>query len=345
MGWFLTRKKSRATSSKSGWSTEKWDRQRTLQGLGWLASAAVLIGLVVGWKYGQRELINYAGQRGQLISADKVELVDCPPWLHGDVQRDLKWLVAGHVTANPMDAAGLQQAAAALAGNPWIESVSRIERNNLGLRVIASFREPAAIVMVPRKREHNDDFIRKTDRFFVVDVKGVRLPSDSMGQRDEPYKLEQLRSIGLPVVVGVSAPLPKAGQLWPGDDVQAGISLARLLRDEPYANQIVAYDVAGRDKRSRIWLSLRTKNNGVVWWGLPPGQEKTVEPAAKVKMQWLSQISAMREHRYSIDLGGKVVALYGEVPAVIQPGDEGERLTGAVPLHSDPIRGVRYDHR
>jgi len=347
MGWFLTRKSFRSAAAAKSAKREKWDRQRTLQGVKWLASAVILVALVAGWKYGQRDLVTYASQRGQLVSAETVELVNSPGWLHPDVQRDLKWLVAGHVTADPMDVTGLERAVAALAGNPWVESVSRIERTRIGLRVHAAYREPAAAVMLPRKRDNADDFLRKTDRFYIVDVKGNRLPSDSLGLRDEAYRVEQLKEIGLPVIVGVSQPAPKAGELWAGDDVQAGLSLSKLLRGEPYAGQIMAYDVAGRDRRNRVWLSLRTRSNGTVWWGLPPGQEKAIEPATKVKMQWLTQISAMKEHRFSIDLGGKTVALYLEVPTVIQPGDEGDpRITGAIPLQQrDAIHRARYDNR
>ena len=328
MGWFLTRKKSKS-ESKSRSPREKWDRQRTIAGLKWLASVAVLIGLVAGWKYGRGELIAYAGERGQPVAADQVELVACPDWIHADVQRDLRWLASGHFTADPMDRHGLDLAFRALSENAWIESVHRIERTARFIRVHATYRAPAAVVMVPRSREHPDDYLRKTDRFFAIDAKGIRLPTDSLGHRDQPYTHAQLQQIGLPVIVGVAAAAPKAGQPWPGEDVQAGLKLSRLLWNEPYAKQIVAYDVAGRDTRNRIWLSLRTKANGLVLWGLPPGQEKTIERDAKVKMQWLNQISASREHRFAIDSGGKTVALYTEVPTILSPGEETDpRLTG-----------------
>jgi hypothetical protein len=80
-----------------------------------------------------------------------------------------------------------------------------------------------------------------------------------------------------------------------------------------------------------------------VWWGLAPGQEKTVEPDAKVKMQWLSQISQMKGYRGAIDMGGKVVALYSEAPAIVQQGDESDpRLTNSL---NDTVHPARYDHR
>ena len=346
MGWFLTRKKSRSTAAGRK-KSEPWDRARTMQGLRWLASAAILIGLVLGWKYGQTELVGYAGSRGQPVSAEQVELVDCPVWIHADVQRDLRWLASGYLTSDPMNRQGLDEAYRALASNAWIESIDRLERTHRGLRVHARYRAPAAMVMMPRSRDHADDYLRKTDRFFAIDAKGVRLPTDSLGQRDVPYTLAQLAAIKLPVIVGVATAAPKAGQVWAGEDLQAGLSLARLLAGEPYANQIVAYDVAGRDTRKRIWLSLRTKTNGTVLWGLPPGQERTIEREAKVKMQWLAQISASREHRFQIDSGGRTVALYTEVPTILQPGEEGisHFTTNTAATSRETIRGVSFDQR
>lgn len=346
MGWFLKRKKGRSAAVKRK-TSEPWDRARTLQGLKWLASAAILIGLFFGWKYGQVELIGYAASRGKPVSAEQVELVNCPGWIHADVQRDLRWLASGYLTTDPMNRQGLDEAFKALAANAWLESIDRLERTHNGLRVHAQYRAPAALVMIPRSREHGDDYLRKTDRFFAIDGRGVRLPTDSLGQRDVPYTFAQLKTIPLPVIVGVAAAAPKAGQIWTGDDVQAGLSLAKLLSAEPYTNQIVAYDVAGRDTRKRIWLSLRTKTNGMVWWGLPPGQERTIEREAKVKMQWLAQISASREHRFQIDSGGRTVALFTEVPTILQPGEEGiAHFTNNADFRSsDLIQRTRLNQR
>lgn len=324
MGWFLFRKRSKAPSKAK--AAEKWDRARTLRGVKWLLSAIVLAALVYGWQRGEHHLQAFVSARGQVVTGDQVTLAGCPTWLHGDVQRDLRWLVASQVAADPMDATGLEAARRLLAGNPWVEGVDRISRQGRGITVEARFRRPVALVMIPRPRRDREDYLRPTDEFCLVDSGGVRLASDSLGRSDLPYKAEHIKKLGLPVIVGVAKAPPPAGQRWEGADLRAGLSLAKMLSGEEYAGQIVAYDVAGRDTRQRLWLALRTKS-GLVWWGLPPGQEHSVEYEAAVKKRWLAGVYA--KYGRSIDAGGKVVSLYGPAPIVHQK--EETQLTVAAP--------------
>ena len=47
----------------------------------------------------------------------------------------------------------------------------------------------------------------------------------------------------------------------------------------------------------------------MIRWGLPPGDEQTIEPDASVKKQWLANV--YKTYRGSVDAGGKVVDVYG----------------------------------
>lgn len=337
MGWLLRNKKpTRATSAAPD---AKWDKALTFRRLLLLASAFVLTGLYFGWKYGHRELTLFVSTVGQRFTLDKVELVDAPRWLREEILTDIRRTVAMQVSMDPLDTACLQNAVSTLAGNPWVEHVEKIERTADGLRIAARFRVPVAAVMLPRLREHEDDFLRRTDMFHLIDASGRRLPSDSTGQHDRPYSADQVKSFKLPLIVGLKQGPAAAGATWPGDDLQAGLKLMNLLESEKFAAQIVAYDVAGRDTRGRVHLGLRTRD-GLVQWGLTPGQEKAVEPDAKVKLHLLRGVYA---HHRAIDAGGKLVSVFGATASISQREEQFRVATDVNPgaTKTPPVRNVR----
>ena len=123
--------------------------------------------------------------------------------------------------------------------------------------------------------------------------------------------------MGLVVVTGVSSSPPAVpGKVWPGADVQAGLSLVRLLSGESYMDKIHSFDVGQRDERGRLRLGLHTAD-GTVRWGLPPGQEHAIEPDAQVKLGWLRQLA---QRDAGLSTGGQIIDIYGPaVPGVRQP--------------------------
>ncbi|MEX2212513.1 MAG: hypothetical protein WD768_00200 [Phycisphaeraceae bacterium] len=334
MSWFLgsirSKKKVRASKAKPAKAAGvPWDRQKMTHMLRWLASGLVVAAIVLGWHFGRPALVGYASSHHSvMITGEHVTLVDAPPWMHDDIQRDLRWLVAGQLATDPMNAASLQKAVDTLAANPWIEGVARIERTSLGIAVHARYREPVALVMAPRRRETQADYLQKTDALHLVDARGVRLPSDSLGVRDVPYRPEHAKALDLPVIVGIASPSPKPGQVWASAELQAGLKLAALLRNEPYAHQIAAFDVSGRDKFNRIRLALHTRAGGTVWWGLPPGEKQSSEPDAVIKRRWLSFLNGPRNEKgfNAIDAGGRVVLLLGSGPEILTRDEEATRL-------------------
>ena len=337
MGWLLRRARPNRTRPAS--PDAKWDKELTLRRLLLLLSALVLTGLYFGWKYGHRELTLFVSTVGQTFTLDKVRIVDSPRWLREEILTDIRRTVAMQVSMDPLDTACLQNAVSTLSANPWVESVEKIERTADGLRIAARFRVPVAAAMLPRGREHDDDFLRRTDTFHLIDASGRRLPSDSTGKLDRPYTLDQVKSFKLPLIVGMKQAPAAAGAVWPGDDLQAGLTLMNLLESEKFASQIVAYDVAGRDTRGRVHLGLRTRD-GLVQWGLTPGQEKAVEPDAKVKLHLLRGVYA---HHRAIDAGGKLVSVFGATASISQRDEQFRVATDVNPnsTKAPPIRAVR----
>ncbi len=310
MGWFLKRnKRKRATRSakrKTGGRAIPWDPRRTLYLSIALAALATLTGTVFGWQWSQRALERYVAERKAApVTEQTVELRDAPPWMSAMLRSELQQLVARQMNADPLDGSDLAHAAAALNECAWVRQVHELRREPNGrVAVRAEYREPVAMV-------------RGRDGYRLIDIQGVRLPG--------LYLEHQAPLLDLPLVVGVDAQPAREGDVWPGDDVQAALRLLTLLGDEPYADQIRAYDVSDRDSRGRLRLTLHTGDGGLVRWGLPPGREQAVEPDAATKKNWLASVYRQRGR---IDAGGKVVDLYGAAVFVhqAQAGEPGERI-------------------
>ncbi len=299
MGWFLSSKKKRGkTRSRTSLAEHKpWDPKRTLAGLKALGVFALAVGLVIGWRYSERYLLDYARQRQTAqVTPEMIELVDAPIWMSEPIREQVRRTVSAQINPDPMDGKSLRHTADVLGDDPWVRDVIQVARRSGGrVLVSATYRQPVAMIESPAG-------------YHLVDALGVCLPG--------LYLSDQVEGMGLVVVTGVSsAPPAEPGEVWPGSDVQAGLSLVRLLADEPYMDKIRSFDVSDRDGRGRLRLVLHTAD-GTVRWGLPPGQEHAIEPDAQVKLGWLRQLA---QRDAGISTGGQIIDIYGPTPGMRQP--------------------------
>jgi len=302
MGLFLFGKSKGKTKAKARpkrqWSKAKadagFDPARTYRLVRTLSTAAVLLALGVGVYYGR----NYLEQRiaEQQTATVAVRLIEAPAWLGESRVSEIERAIATIVKTNPLDRASLNEAAAMLADNAWVERVRRITRAYDGqVDAHLTYREPVALVGA-------------RDGFHLVDREARRLPG--------VYPYEQVRTLGLPAITGVQAAPPAEGEPWQGEDVRAGLKLAMLLERSPWADQVRAVDVAnhaGRADRSYPHLSIITPE-GTVRWGRTPGEESIYEPPAEEKLAMLERIAD--SYRGSIDAGGRVVDIYLDTPMI-----------------------------
>ena len=311
MGWFLNgdKKKTAARSRRTkALGRSPWDPVKTLAALQMMGALGLLLGVAVSWNKLESWMTDYA-VINQSVPAElnkRVALINTPNWMNPTLKEQLTHLAAGQVTSDPMDPASLQRLFEAMSASPWVERVERVQRTSSGpIEVTAEFRQPTALVEMP-------------EGYHLIDSKGVRLPV--------VYPRHAISRLNLPVITGVASKPRPEGQPWPGEDLQAGLALVKMLADQPYTRQIQAYDVRERDPRGRIRLVLKTRT-GMVRWGLPPGQEQPVEPDASIKKQWLAKVA--ENYRGLVDAGGKVVDVYGAAVFVHPTGDsEAEQAAG-----------------
>lgn len=254
--------------------------------IGWTITVAALL---VGFDWLRGYVESHPAQ-----AAIRTEWMNLPDWL---LREDTQWIraeieaaIAGVAQQSIFDGTLTATLGEHLARSPWIAGVERITKQGDGtVRIWASFREPFAFVDVK-------------GRAYAVDAAGVRLPLE--------YDVDFVEASGHSIVTGVAQPIPDIGRPWEGDDLKAGLALARFLREAaklgeaPFRSSIRAIDVSnytGRVNRMAGRLRLRTVHPGAfVEWGLPPGEEGGVEATAAQKL--------LNLRRVYVQMGGQLPA-------------------------------------
>lgn len=299
MGWFLfgNTKKSRKRKGAASKGKRK---------LPWLAMArmilalALLGGFAAGWFFGYRFLAEQVGAE-RAVETLTVVLDSPPAWLSDTRRNALTDLLLDGLDPDPLNHDSLQKAAERLANNPWVQSVERLVRKPGGvILVYATYRKPMALVAA-------------RDGYHLVDATGHRLPG--------VYPFEQLRSLGLMAIIGVTAAPPAEGDRWSGRDIDAALKLIELLSAQPFAPQVRAVDVsnhAGRIDDSKPQLRLITER-GMIRWGRAPGEEGVYEPDAARKLRMLSEVARETKSRGLIDANGCIVDVFHDTPMIHPP--------------------------
>lgn len=259
------------------------------------AGIAVFAGLAAGLTLGAPRAQLRIAQR---VAAQPVRVSYAWPegdkgqsWLPQDIRDEILALSQQAIekSPDPFSAEGLRGVAEAARGCGWISSVIRVERDGPDtVRVDAVWHTPAAVV----RREGTD---------YLVAMGGEILPLS--------YKADQspLKAVvGSTLSPELAGGKPSPGQVWPGGDVQAGLSLLRLVAARPWADQVTGVDVT--EYLSRKELVLVTRWNGKIVWGGAPGDAIPGQLSTAVKVARLDALFS----RYSrVDAGKRLVDVTG----------------------------------
>ena len=179
--------------------------------------------------------------------------------------------------------------------NAWIRRIVFVRRSMLPheqvIEIAAQYRHPGAFVKVKNK-------------FYLISRTGVRLPGVY-----SPLQHTQLR--WLFTLTGYSGSAPKSGYPFQSKAIHAGLALARLLRNRPYAGQIRDIDVSGVGKPSQRHpqIILITRWHTMVYWGQPPGVRSFFEVPTDRKLEYLQ---AINQQYHRIDAGHTFVDIRGD---------------------------------
>lgn len=205
--------------------------------------------LIVGVVWGVSRLEAVVAARPEYQTPAKIHLVDVPDGLMTPIKNVVEPAAQG-----PWIAADLcRRIGTALETSAWVERVREVRRLADGSVVIrCAYRTPAALV-------------QSEGAFYMLSADGIRLPG-RYGYHPS-----------LVLIQGAASMPPDEGAKWPGEDIEAGIKLVRLLKEKPFFDQItgvLVHNFGGRRNRQEPHILLATAPSGSqIAWGSAPGRE------------------------------------------------------------------------
>ena len=222
-----------------------------------LAVAAVAAVIVFGMLAMEHHVL---ARRTTGPSEFRLRLASRPEWMPESLARQL----VAELTppdSGPSDADLPEKVYRAAEANPWVRKVTRVRRHasddpNVAIvELLAEFRKPIACIQTP----HGPEFLSADGTLLPtgqVPRWVARFRHADGSQRQVCFANRQAvppgvraRPIHYIKICGVKADPPEYGQKWPGEDLDAGVRMAALVAEQPYANQIAVADVrnyAGR---------------------------------------------------------------------------------------------------
>ena len=133
--------------------------------------------------------------------------------------------------------------------------------------------------------------------YWLVDGEGVKLPEQFNAAQVPGIVVGRDQKMNIRIIDGVRQPPPDTGRRWAGQDLAAGLGVAKLLYGKPFAEEIVTINVAnfaGRVDQREAQIVFWTKYATQVRWGRPldakdffaevPANQKLSEMASIVKL-------------------------------------------------------------
>lgn len=306
MGWFLKSNKTKTKKkTKHGKSVDpKWDPQRTLLGVKFATAAGAIVAVALAWQFGAQRLQGYINDNhAQEVSAQDIRFSEKPTLMAPAEINLLRGQLATAVGSSPLNREGLKKAADLLRERPDIvKELRQVRRMPDGTVAIdLSFRTPAAIVQMRNERTG----ILSTDGYHVIDDKGYQMYG--------PKDMDEINHLKLPLIRGVNSkyrPKDNHGEhRWQGQEVDAALALITQMQGTPAIDCIDSISVNVRDERDRIRLvintvvvpSVNSKHTDCrIVWGLPPGQERSIEPDADRKLDALTALLAHGQYQMGL---------------------------------------------
>lgn len=225
----------------------------------------------------------------QLARSDdppQVVLLNRPAWMTDDVAEMLTRSIRPRSGSSAFDSEILRDAAAVLQQSPWVRRVNSVRRTFRSapgdtLEIDCEFRAPLALV-------------RWQDYYWLVDGDGYKLPQQYTAAQAPELLRDPARRTHLRIIEGVQEPPVESGQHWSGEDLAAGLELARLFYAQRFADEIVKIDVsnfAGRVDPREAQLVLVTQYGSEIRWGRPVGaKDSFVEIPAGRKLEAMQRV-------------------------------------------------------
>ena len=216
----------------------------------------------------------------------RVVLADRPAWMSDFLATEIIKSIQPLGLHSAFDRELLVDTSKALASNPWVKRVNQVRR--------VFQQQPGDTLLIDCRYRVPTALVKWGQYYWLVDSQGVKLP--------EQYTADQLPQIllgadgktNVRIIDGVVRAPPESGRVWTGDDIAAGLEMARLLSGLDWADQICDIDVSnfsGRRDSREAQIVLLTRFGTQLRWGRPPSaKDAFVEVPAPQKLAAIDRI-------------------------------------------------------
>jgi hypothetical protein len=249
-----------------------------------LVGVTILLGLLTAGYYRTKQYVTREVATPRI--APRVVLKNRPPWMSDALATQITNTVRPWGTFSAFDEQLLIDTASTLAKNPWVKTVKEVRRAYGEhpadtLEIECEFRAPVALVHWMKY-------------YWLVDGESVKLPEQFTEAQLGGVLRESTQMRNIRVIEGVTHPPVESGEIWKGDDLAAGLDMAKLLYGKRFADEIITINVAnlaGRLNRDTAQITLRTRYDTEIRWGKPVNSKDfIVEVPASQKLTTLEQI-------------------------------------------------------
>ena len=243
--------------------------------LAFLWPVLLVMGGSLAWHRWGADQIN---RRYNALHLEQVKISPIPEYIRSDIVESV-FRATDLTKVSLLDTQATAQIANAFAINPWIESVTRVQKTSTStgnIDVHVTYRRPVAMVKVFSR--HPDV---KDTGFFPVDANSVLLPTDDFSRADTHNYMH--------IIVKDTYPISGVGSKFGDTRVADAALLASLLLNYRESLGIVAITLDERlsnDDQPQL-LNLVLKSGQKVRWGSAPGKELNGEPQPIEKMRVL----------------------------------------------------------
>jgi hypothetical protein len=240
-----------------------------------------------------------------------------PTWMSDALAQQVANSIRPAGLPSAMDHQVLHDVADVCAANPWVKNVRQVRRvfNKApgdAIEIDCDYRTPMALVHCG-------------DQLVLIDEDGYKLPEKFPAVQPPRIMFDAQGHMNIRIIDGVHALPPYLdGQKWSGDDLHAGLQLAKLLHGKTFTEEVHRINVSnfgGRRNPRDPQITLVTKHKTEIRWGEPLDLGFHAEKTPGEKLQRLASL----HQRYGRIDGGyswldirldKVLYPQGESPLV-----------------------------
>jgi len=213
-------------------------------------------------------------------------LLNRPAWMSDFLYGEILATAQPTGTHSAMDHQLLVDVTEMLRANPWISRVNQVRR--------AYGQKPGDTLEIDCEYHTPLALVHWMDYYWLVSGDGYKLPEQFTAKQVPKIALGRDKHTNIRIIDGVKEPPPETGMHWGGEDLAAGLDMAKILYGQGFADEVVKIDVVNFQRRVNpkdAQIVLVTKYGTQLLWGRPvKAEDYFVEVSTAQKLDNMKRV-------------------------------------------------------